>query len=289
MNEFAIRPPCNCRMPMSQVEKPIRIGNSKGARIPAELIRAYHLERGFVMKPVQDGILIAPADPECLCFRTRARHPGCRARGLLEGRSGCGCGMRFAPARGWRRGLVRNCRGPGWIRASQPRRPGGTSWRADRFPRGFHVAQQHLQAGLVGAQRGAGDRLVGSAGVAVERAGAGGSGAAERGKLRGPPGIAAGAGFPNTRGRRSHVRAVPERIADHAAEHRIVEADPPAGQVAGGPTQAPSPARSRLGMLRNFAVFMLVFVPGRTVGLRETGSGKGSLPDQASRWQFTRS
>ena len=47
---------------MSQVQKPIRIGNSKGARIPAHLIRSYHLERGFIMKPVQDGILIAPAD-----------------------------------------------------------------------------------------------------------------------------------------------------------------------------------------------------------------------------------
>ena len=47
---------------MNQVQKPIRIGNSKGARIPAHLIRSYHLERGFVMKPVQDGILIAPAD-----------------------------------------------------------------------------------------------------------------------------------------------------------------------------------------------------------------------------------
>ncbi len=47
---------------MNHVQKPIRIGNSKGARIPAHLIRSYHLERGFVMKPVQDGILIAPAD-----------------------------------------------------------------------------------------------------------------------------------------------------------------------------------------------------------------------------------
>jgi antitoxin component of MazEF toxin-antitoxin module len=47
---------------MLHVQKPIRIGNSKGARIPAHLIRSYHLERGFVMKPVQDGILIAPAD-----------------------------------------------------------------------------------------------------------------------------------------------------------------------------------------------------------------------------------
>jgi hypothetical protein len=47
---------------MNQVQKPIRIGNSKGARIPAHLIRSYHLERGFVMKPVQEGILIAPAD-----------------------------------------------------------------------------------------------------------------------------------------------------------------------------------------------------------------------------------
>jgi antitoxin component of MazEF toxin-antitoxin module len=49
-------------MPMNPVQKPIRIGNSKGARIPAQLIRAYHLERGFIMKPIQEGILIAPAD-----------------------------------------------------------------------------------------------------------------------------------------------------------------------------------------------------------------------------------
>lgn len=41
---------------------PIRIGNSKGARIPAHLIRTYHLERGFVMKPIHEGILIAPTD-----------------------------------------------------------------------------------------------------------------------------------------------------------------------------------------------------------------------------------
>jgi antitoxin component of MazEF toxin-antitoxin module len=47
---------------MNQVQKPIRIGNSKGARIPAHLIRSYNLERGFVMKPIQDGILIAPTD-----------------------------------------------------------------------------------------------------------------------------------------------------------------------------------------------------------------------------------
>lgn len=47
---------------MLHVQKPIRIGNSKGARIPANLIRSYHLERGFVMKPVQNGILIAPTD-----------------------------------------------------------------------------------------------------------------------------------------------------------------------------------------------------------------------------------
>lgn len=47
-------------MPVNPVLKPIRIGNSKGTRIPAKLIRAYHLERGFVMIPVQNGILIAP-------------------------------------------------------------------------------------------------------------------------------------------------------------------------------------------------------------------------------------
>jgi len=47
---------------MLHVQKPIRIGNSRGARIPANLIRAYHLERGFVMKPVQGGILIEPAE-----------------------------------------------------------------------------------------------------------------------------------------------------------------------------------------------------------------------------------
>ena len=47
---------------MLHVQKPIRIGNSKGARIPAHLIRSYHLERGFVMRPVQDDLLIAPAD-----------------------------------------------------------------------------------------------------------------------------------------------------------------------------------------------------------------------------------
>jgi antitoxin component of MazEF toxin-antitoxin module len=47
---------------MNAIQKPVRIGNSKGARIPAHLIRTYHLDRGFVMKPVQEGILIAPAD-----------------------------------------------------------------------------------------------------------------------------------------------------------------------------------------------------------------------------------
>ena len=46
---------------MDKIQKPIRIGKSKGARIPAQLIRSYHLERGFVMKPLQKGILIAPA------------------------------------------------------------------------------------------------------------------------------------------------------------------------------------------------------------------------------------
>ena len=46
---------------MAQIQKPVRIGNSKGARIPAHLIRSYHLERGFVIKTVLDGILIAPA------------------------------------------------------------------------------------------------------------------------------------------------------------------------------------------------------------------------------------
>ena len=46
---------------MDVIQKPVRIGNSKAARIPARLIRAYHLDRGFVMKPTQDGILIAPA------------------------------------------------------------------------------------------------------------------------------------------------------------------------------------------------------------------------------------
>lgn len=46
---------------MAQIQKPVRIGNSKGARIPAHLIRSYHLERGFIMKPLQEGILIAPA------------------------------------------------------------------------------------------------------------------------------------------------------------------------------------------------------------------------------------
>lgn len=47
---------------MNVIQKPVRIGNSKGARIPAHLIRTYHLDRGFIMKPVQEGILIAPAD-----------------------------------------------------------------------------------------------------------------------------------------------------------------------------------------------------------------------------------
>ncbi len=46
---------------MAQIQKPIRIGNSKGARIPAHLIRSYHLDRGFIMKAVQEGILISPA------------------------------------------------------------------------------------------------------------------------------------------------------------------------------------------------------------------------------------
>jgi len=46
---------------VNKIQKPIQIGNSKGARIPARLIRSYHLDRGFVMKPVQEGILIAPA------------------------------------------------------------------------------------------------------------------------------------------------------------------------------------------------------------------------------------
>lgn len=46
---------------MNALQKPVRIGNSKGARIPAHLIRAYHLDRGFVMKATQEGILIAPA------------------------------------------------------------------------------------------------------------------------------------------------------------------------------------------------------------------------------------
>lgn len=45
---------------MKAIQKPVRIGNSKGARIPAHLIRTYHLDLGFVMKPVQEGILIAP-------------------------------------------------------------------------------------------------------------------------------------------------------------------------------------------------------------------------------------
>lgn len=46
---------------MAQIQKPVRIGNSKGARIPAHLIRSYQLERGFIMKPMLEGILIAPA------------------------------------------------------------------------------------------------------------------------------------------------------------------------------------------------------------------------------------
>ena len=46
---------------MNKIQKPIQIGNSTGARIPAQLIRSYHLDRGFIMKPVQEGILIAPA------------------------------------------------------------------------------------------------------------------------------------------------------------------------------------------------------------------------------------
>ena len=51
---------CDYCMSMNPVLKPVRIGNSKGTRIPAKLIRAYHLERGFVMIPVQNGILISP-------------------------------------------------------------------------------------------------------------------------------------------------------------------------------------------------------------------------------------
>lgn len=46
---------------VNAIQKPVRIGNSRGARIPAQLIRAYHLDRGFVMKPTLEGILIAPA------------------------------------------------------------------------------------------------------------------------------------------------------------------------------------------------------------------------------------
>jgi antitoxin component of MazEF toxin-antitoxin module len=45
---------------MNPVQKPVRIGNSKGTVIPSKLIRTYHLERGFVFKPMQDGILIQP-------------------------------------------------------------------------------------------------------------------------------------------------------------------------------------------------------------------------------------
>ncbi len=46
---------------MEAIRKPIRIGNSKGVRIPAALIRTYRLDRGFVMKATHDGILISPA------------------------------------------------------------------------------------------------------------------------------------------------------------------------------------------------------------------------------------
>jgi len=46
---------------MEAIKKPIRIGNSKGVRIPAAMIRTYRLDLGFVMLATQDGILIAPA------------------------------------------------------------------------------------------------------------------------------------------------------------------------------------------------------------------------------------
>jgi antitoxin component of MazEF toxin-antitoxin module len=45
---------------MEVIRKPIQIGNSKGVRIPATLIRSYRLDRGFVMKATHDGILISP-------------------------------------------------------------------------------------------------------------------------------------------------------------------------------------------------------------------------------------
>jgi antitoxin component of MazEF toxin-antitoxin module len=65
-NPFAFPEPCNYSIPMNAIQKPVRIGNSKGVRIPAHLVRTYHLERGFVMRPVQEGILIAPANDEKL-------------------------------------------------------------------------------------------------------------------------------------------------------------------------------------------------------------------------------
>lgn len=46
---------------MEAIRKPIQIGNSKGVRIPAALIRSYRLDLGFVMKATHDGILISPA------------------------------------------------------------------------------------------------------------------------------------------------------------------------------------------------------------------------------------
>jgi antitoxin component of MazEF toxin-antitoxin module len=46
---------------IGEIRKPIQIGNSRGVRIPAKMIRTYGLERGFVMKATHEGILISPA------------------------------------------------------------------------------------------------------------------------------------------------------------------------------------------------------------------------------------
>jgi len=46
---------------MEIIKKPIQIGNSKGVRIPAAMIRTYRLDLGFVMQATHEGILITPA------------------------------------------------------------------------------------------------------------------------------------------------------------------------------------------------------------------------------------
>lgn len=92
---------------MSATLKLVSIGNSKGVRLPADVIRRYHLHDKIQMEEVADGIMLKSASVQKLSFAEAAeemlKEKECRSEFLLWEGSSLADGLEHDKFEGWPR------------------------------------------------------------------------------------------------------------------------------------------------------------------------------------------